>query len=390
MVTVDALQITAQVGVAALRRGEIATARQAFEAVVEAGRATPQLWLLLAQACEKMADVAAADRALDQILATDNRNLFALTMKGDLLAASGDDRAATSFYQLALANAPPLSEQAPDLRTRLMRAEAATQAAGKRFVDHLESRLAGAGIIQGEPTQRFVEALEILHGVKAIYHQQPTSFYYPRLPLVEFYDVANSDTGDGSKFSWVRVLVAALPSMQAELAEVLSDGVGLQPYVATTPGRPNRGHALLDDPQWSAYHLWKDGVPTDDARRRCPVTLAALEAAPLPRIAGRSPMALFSVLRPHTHIPPHNGMLNTRLICHIPLIVPSGCRLRVGNTTRDVAVGKVIIFDDSVEHEAWNDSDQTRVVLLFEIWRPELDAGERFALTKLFEAINSY
>ena len=101
-------------------------------------------------------------------------------------------------------------------------------------------------------------------------------------------------------------------------------------------------------------------------------------------------MALFSILRPHTHIPPHHGMLNTRLICHLPLIVPDGCRLRVGNHTRPVVAGEVLIFDDSIEHEAWNDSDEVRVILLFEIWRPELTPAERAALTRLFEAVSLY
>jgi aspartyl/asparaginyl beta-hydroxylase (cupin superfamily) len=118
--------------------------------------------------------------------------------------------------------------------------------------------------------------------------------------------------------------------------------------------------------------------------------MAVLRSPPMPYIAGRSPMALFSRLRPHTHIPPHWGMLNTRLICHIPLIVPLGCRLRVGNEVRNVEAGKAMIFDDSIEHEAWNDSDETRIVLLFEIWRPELDAAERAALTAMFEAIATY
>ena len=83
-------------------------------------------------------------------------------------------------------------------------------------------------------------------------------------------------------------------------------------------------------------------------------------------------------------------MLNTRLICHLPLIVPPDCRLRVGSETRTVKAGKTMIFDDSMEHEAWNDSKDTRVVLLFEIWRPELSDEERAALTTLFEAIDAY
>ena len=118
--------------------------------------------------------------------------------------------------------------------------------------------------------------------------------------------------------------------------------------------------------------------------------MAALAATPIPHIAGRSPMALFSVLRPGTHIPPHHGMLNTRLICHLPLVVPPGSRLRVGNQTRAVESGRAMIFDDTIEHEAWNDGASTRVVLLFEIWRPELDERERAALTALFEAIGLY
>jgi aspartyl/asparaginyl beta-hydroxylase (cupin superfamily) len=118
--------------------------------------------------------------------------------------------------------------------------------------------------------------------------------------------------------------------------------------------------------------------------------LAAIESLPMPRIAGRSPMALFSVLEPGTHIPAHTGMLNTRLICHLPLIVPERCRLRVGSDTRLVQAGRTMIFDDSVEHEAWNDGDSTRVVLLFEIWRPELDEEERSMLTALFNAIEDY
>ena len=101
-------------------------------------------------------------------------------------------------------------------------------------------------------------------------------------------------------------------------------------------------------------------------------------------------MAIISVLKPGTHIPPHTGMLNTRLICHIPLIVEEGCRLRVGAETRDVVAGKAMIFDDSIEHEAWNNSDQTRAVLLFEIWRPELSGQERTALTAMYEAIGAY
>jgi aspartyl/asparaginyl beta-hydroxylase (cupin superfamily) len=78
------------------------------------------------------------------------------------------------------------------------------------------------------------------------------------------------------------------------------------------------------------------------------------------------------------------------LICHIPLIVPDDCAIRVGNETRAWRTGEALIFDDSFEHEAWNNSADTRVILLFEIWRPEISAEEQAALTTIFETINDY
>jgi aspartyl/asparaginyl beta-hydroxylase (cupin superfamily) len=110
----------------------------------------------------------------------------------------------------------------------------------------------------------------------------------------------------------------------------------------------------------------------------------------MPMIDQRSPIALWSLLKPVTHIQPHHGLLNTRLICHIPLIVPHSCAIRVGNETRSWREGEALIFDDSFEHEAWNKSGDTRVILLFEIWRPEITLEERAALTAIFETINNY
>jgi aspartyl/asparaginyl beta-hydroxylase (cupin superfamily) len=99
---------------------------------------------------------------------------------------------------------------------------------------------------------------------------------------------------------------------------------------------------------------------------------------------------LFSLLRPGAHIPPHNGLINTRLIGHLPLIVPGQCRLRVGNETRDWRQGKVWLFDDTIEHEAWNDSNETRVILLFEIHRPDITEVEHQFIGQVFEALDAH
>jgi aspartyl/asparaginyl beta-hydroxylase (cupin superfamily) len=118
--------------------------------------------------------------------------------------------------------------------------------------------------------------------------------------------------------------------------------------------------------------------------------MSALTDVPLIRVGNRTPSVFFSLLRPGAHIPPHRGMLNCRLICHLPLIIPDGCWLRVGNDTRNWEIGKLLIFDDSIEHEAKNDSDQLRIVLIFDIWRPELSEPEKAGISAIFQAIDSF
>ena len=374
------LQQLAAAGVAALQRDDPAEARRFLELAVTRHGAAGTLWFMLAQACAQLGDGQAEERALDSALAAEPGFFPALLTKGERAAARGDDRAAVSFLSMALTNAPP--QPSPQVQARLERARQTMAAAQASFHVHLDRQLCAAGVREEDRPPRFREALAILTGQADIQIQQPTSFFYPGLPQTAFYDPAD--------FPWAAELEQRAPVMRAELEALLEDEAGFAPYVERDPSRPQRAHALLEDPRWSAFYLWRDGARVEENARRCPEAMAALELAPLPHIAGRSPMALFSMLRPKTYIPPHWGMLNTRLICHIPLIVPPGCRLRVGNHVRAVEAGKAMIFDDSINHEASNDSEETRVVLLFEIWRPELDEAERRALTAMFESVRLY
>ena len=375
------LEDLARTGIAALNAGDAAQALPAFLAIADAGRATPRLWTMIADAAEQLSDDARLNRALDALLSENPADILALIRKGDALSRAGDDRAAIGWYNHALSRAAQLEAVDPALGARLDAAQAAAQKAAARFEAHLQAQVAGAAKGAAMP-ERFAESLAILTGRQGVQLQQPTSFYYPGLPQLAFYDPA--------AFDWARRLEDAFDDIRGEVEAVLAADQGIAPYVQADPSRPNRGHALLNDARWSAFHFFQNGVPVAENAARCPKTMKLLETMPLPRIANRSPMALFSILQPKTHIPPHWGMLNTRLICHLPLIVPDDCRLRVGNHTRSVEAGKVLLFDDSVEHEAWNDSDAVRVILLFEVWRPELDAAERALLTALFEAVSLY
>lgn len=370
----DDQRATAQAGWAAWQRGDVVTARALFEDVAAAGVATPALWLLLAQARIATGAEDLVDQALDHVLAMEPRNVAALILKGDRAA---DDRAATSYYQLAVSQGQGAQVADPATKALISQAQAKLARMAERFATHLRATMAAH-----PASARFEEAVALLLGEKQLYFQSPTNFFFPGLPHRQFFPPV--------EFDWAAGLMAETDEIEAELRAFLEEGAGLSPYVRAEPTRASRGHALLDDPRWSAFHLFENGHPVPRAEERFPRTMAALARVPMPVIAARSPMALFSVLQPDTHIPPHTGMLNTRLICHLPLIVPAGCTLRVGNDVRPVERGKLMIFDDSIEHEAWNRADTTRVVLLFEVWRPELSADERAALTVLFESVGLY
>jgi aspartyl/asparaginyl beta-hydroxylase (cupin superfamily) len=181
-------------------------------------------------------------------------------------------------------------------------------------------------------------------------------------------------------------------AIRAELAAVLNDSARFSPYVKADDSHlPKDNKGLENSDKWSALFLWDYGRLVAENAALFPRTLEALELAPLPRIAGQAPMALFSKLSASTRIPPHNGLLNTRLICHLPLIVPEECgALRVGNEERPWVEGELLIFDDSIEHEAWNDSQQERVILLFEVWRPEIGEAERELISAMLTAVKAY
>jgi aspartate beta-hydroxylase len=137
------------------------------------------------------------------------------------------------------------------------------------------------------------------------------------------------------------------------------------------------------DGAWSMIPLIRNGRVVEEFASRCPRTMALANALDLPDIPLISPSLYFSVLEPNSRIEPHVGITNARVIAHFPLIVPEDCGFRVGGETRRWEPGKALVFDDMTTHEAWNDSDRIRVVLIADVWRPELSAAERAAVSNL-------
>ncbi|WP_194953276.1 aspartyl/asparaginyl beta-hydroxylase domain-containing protein [Sphingopyxis solisilvae] len=375
LTNIDAERIVRE-GVDALQRGQADVARARFEAITQSGRANAQIWLLLAVACRSVRDRVAEEAALDQLLAIEPQAVRGHVMKGDCRAASGDDRATLRSYEIALLIAARQDIPA-DLRTELQRAETWVDEFKRRVDEQREAKLIARGLPPERRSPRFQQSIDILAGRKRIFVQEPTGYYVPELPQVQFFDTA--------AFDWVPNVEAAAGAIRHEIANLLAAGTdGFRPYMQAHTDQPRADvNALLDNRDWSALFLCENGIMSDDIVARCPATWAAVQHAPLPRIRN-SPTVMFSLLRGGARIEPHTGTHNARLICHLPLIVPPDCGFRVGNQVRQWEESKLLIFDDTIEHEAWNDSNQDRVVLIFDIWRPELSAQEREEIAAFF------
>ncbi|MFC0169303.1 aspartyl/asparaginyl beta-hydroxylase domain-containing protein [Pseudoduganella danionis] len=355
-------------------------ARDHYLQLTSNGQGGPQAWFGLAQAQHALGEIKAALAALEQAVSAAPDNLQLLLYKGDLLAADGNAPAAAAFYRTALDAAPPDQELPAQLRAHVQKARHACAEYMEKFEQKLQNNLAQAGYTHGREHARFRQSLDLLLGRKQLYLQQPRLYYFPGLPQIQYFE--------REAFPWLDQVEAATPAIRAELEQILKDQDAFEPYLKPDPTLPARERGgLHNNRDWSAFYLYRNGEIVAENAARCPATMAAMAHVPMPQIAGRAPTVLFSLMRPGAHITPHTGILNTRLICHLPLIVPQGCSLRVGNETRHWEEGKAWVFDDSIEHEAWNRSNETRVILLFETWRPELSESERTLVSTMLGSI---
>jgi aspartate beta-hydroxylase len=214
--------------------------------------------------------------------------------------------------------------------------------------------------------------------------QHCTFMTFPGIPAQAWFE--------RSEFPWLNEIERHTDDIREELIAVLGGNEGFRPFIEMRRDHPGTKYweALNYSPNWNAFFFYRDGNRFDENCTRCPVTSGLLDSLPLSRVADHSPETFFSVLKPGAHIPPHTGVINTRLVVHLPLIIPPDCGIRVGNITRGWKEGECIVFDDTFEHEAWNRSDQTRVVLIFDIWNPYLTDVEREAMRIVVEELGRF
>jgi aspartyl/asparaginyl beta-hydroxylase (cupin superfamily) len=357
-------------------------ARELLEQAAAADAGNPVIALNLSAAFRAMGDNRNELMALDRALAIDPYYFPALLARGMYFERIGKPRQAARTYKDVLAIAPAVPEEW--MKKPLERAREIVEQNSAALDAFLDGRLSVLRAQADGPLSRFDECKDILTGTKKAMVQQPTLLNFPRLPPIPFYERKD--------FPWLAEVEAATDTIRDEfLALRRDDAREFEAYVNHPEGVPlNQWAELNHSPKWSVFFLWSDGVRNDAHCARCPKTAALLDRVPMASVPNAAPAVFFSTLAPKTLIPPHTGVTNTRLIVHVPLVVPEGCWFRVGNETREWRHGEALIFDDTIEHEAWNGSDELRAILIFDVWNPHLSEAERTLVCELLAGYQEF
>ena len=372
-------------GMEALAADDPSTAEDHFQAAVSSDPGAAPLWINLAKARRLLGNDEGEREALESALATDQRHLMALIRLAELHERRGETGQATDRWTAVVALTREMDNPPPDLRAIIDHARSYVKDKNERIAQAVADRLSGDLATSSErDRRRITAAMDYMLGRRRFYSNHCHGLHYPFLPADEFFDREH--------FPWLSELEAATAEIRAELETILAmPEARIEPYVDMAPGTPQNKWTPLDKSlDWGSLHLWRDGRKFEEACELAPRTAAILEGMPLCQIPGRAPTVFFSILKAGAHIPPHTGVTNTRTIVHLPLIVPGQCEFRVGGETREWREGEAFAFDDTIEHEAWNRSDEDRAVLILDVWNPHLSEHEREMICGLFAVADEH
>jgi aspartate beta-hydroxylase len=381
----DNVQALFSLGVHAFQRGDREGALELLHAAHQRAPKDPMIPLSIARVHRDAGRGKEQWNAIIATLSIDPYFLPGLLEKGEFLESEGQPRVAATVFRNALKVAPEEPHWPPALRRRLEHAREAVRRDSEELVDFLRHEVAAERSgVEAAQDGRWDEAISILAGKTRPFPSICNQLHVPRLPAVTFYDEA--------LFPWLQDLESRTGVIKAELQDMLARrGEEFVPYIQYGPDDPvNQWDKLNHSRNWSGFHLYAHGRPVEEHLAECPRTAEALALVDAVDIPGLCPNAMFSALAPGAHIPPHTGETNARLVAHLPLVVPEDCRFRVGYDWKPWREGKCWVFDDTIEHEARNDSGQTRVILMFDVWNPLLSLAEREMASALAGAMSKW
>lgn len=368
-----------ELGLNALDAGDIEQAVKYLTAAADGLPSEPTLWMNLAKAHRTAGDDSGEQSALERVLGIDQLHLMARIRLAEFHERRAEYGAASDHWSVVLGIGSQIPSHTPELRAVIDHARTFVDGQRQLLAKALDEGLGPAlGKASERDRRRAAAAADVMLGRRLVYANQCHGFHYPFLPADEYFD--------RSHFPWLGRLEAATAVIREELAAILaSPDPGLAPYIDMPAGTPANLWSELDkSPNWSALHLWRDGERIDAVCERAPRTAELMESLPLARIPGRAPAVFFSILKAGKRIPPHTGVTNIRSIVHLGLDVPDGCGFRVGGEVRQWHEGEAFAFDDTIEHEAWNDSARDRAVLILDCWNPHLSEAEQAMILQMF------
>ncbi|MGN6059111.1 MAG: aspartyl/asparaginyl beta-hydroxylase domain-containing protein [Sphingomicrobium sp.] len=353
-----------------MARGDVRQAQSLLELAAQRGR-DASILLRLATVRRSAGDFPGAVKCAVAAVELEPRNFLMCLLLGSLRETMGAFHAAERAYRAACAHAPLDLSFQPMIARQLERAQRFVDAAASwrnQLLDWRGSR--GLTVEEDRRMRGFrTNLVENLDTGPLV----PPAYVIPGIKPKRYFDAA--------AFRGIAELERATAAIRAEFFALAEEkGAQLSSRLGGLHGAEDQ---LGRTGKWSMIPLIRNGKLVDEFASRCPRTTALAEALEIPRLSLISPSLYFSVLEPNTRIPPHTGITNARVIAHLPLVVPGNCGFRVGGELRHWEVGKAMVFDDMTTHEAWNDSDRIRVVLIADLWRPELSLAERRAVTEL-------
>ena len=369
----------------AMHRGDLSVARDLLQRAVAAAPDYTMAHANLSRVHSALGDPEAALIQINAAIRAEPVAWGAHVEKARLLEAQGNQRAAASSYGAAMSYMPDAAQRSPEMQPLVEHARRMIAENQSQLREFLLARM-GDLLRTGTPRQleRFEHSFDVVTGRRDMALSRPLTLPFMRLPSIPIFHRED--------FDWAPAVEAAFPDMLRELNAVLEERAEFVPYVQMPEDEPKGQFAPLDrNLDWGAYYFWKSGKLDEEHAQRCPRTVAALaENAPMCMVPDRAPVTFFSALKPGTHIAPHHGATNTRLTVHMPLIIPPDCALRVGGETHVWKPGELVMFDDTILHEAWNNSDRLRVVLIFDVWHPMLTLLERDLVCQTIQGMLEY